>query len=146
MAHGRDRLARAEILLEATLKARLETRAKAEDRSFGELVRELLSAGIELREAGPGGVPKSRADRLVELFEESLKEQHAHSTFIGAVGRVVIANQQLLLHWATQEDGLRIDEDTLFAELQACGAEGWQQVLDELRATGKEPSDDGPEE
>jgi hypothetical protein len=72
--------------------------------------------------------------------------QQAHSTFIGAVGRVVIANQQLLLHWATREDGLRIDEDTLFAEPQASGAEGWQQMLDELRATGKEPPDDGPEE
>jgi plasmid stability protein len=76
MAHGRDRLARAEILLEATLKDRLETRARAEERSFGDLVRELLTAAIEAREAGPGGVAKSRADRLIDLVEECRKEQH----------------------------------------------------------------------
>jgi hypothetical protein len=90
-------------------------------------------------------VPRAEPTVLSSSSRE-LKEQQAHSTLIGAVGRVVIANQQLLLHWATREDGLGIDEDTLFAELQASGAEGWQQVLNELRPTDKEPSDDGPEE
>jgi hypothetical protein len=139
-------LARAEILLEPALKARLETRAKAEERSFGELVRELLSAAIEAREAGPGGVAKSRADRLVELMEEGLRQQCDLATFVGAVGRVVIGNQQLLLYWATREDGLRIAEDDLFAEMQASGAEGWQQVMDELGRGERTPPGGDPEE
>jgi hypothetical protein len=58
----------------------------------------------------------------------------------------VIGNQQLLLYWASREDGLRIPEDHLFAEMQACGAEGWQQVLDELRAKDDEPTGGAPEE
>jgi hypothetical protein len=63
MARGRNRLARAEVLLDPSLKTRLEARAHTEDRSLGELVRELLSATLEAREAGPGAVPKTRADR-----------------------------------------------------------------------------------
>ena len=132
MARGRHRFERAEVLLEAAFKARLEARAEAEDRSVGELVRELLSAALEAREAGPGAVPKTRADHLVELMEESLKEQRTLAILVGAVGRAVLANQQLLVHWATRDEGLGVNEDDLFAELQAAGGEAWQQVLDEL--------------
>jgi plasmid stability protein len=139
MARGRHRLARTEVLLEAALKRRLEARAQAEDRSIGELVRELLNAALEAREAGPGAVPKTRADHLAELMEESLKELRTLAILVGAVGRGVLANQQLLVHWATRDEGLGVNEDDLFAELQAAGGEAWQQVLDELCVLHKEP-------
>lgn len=132
MARGRHRFARTEVLLEAALKARLEARAQAEDRSVGELVRELLNAALEAREVGPGAVPKTRADDLAESMEESLKEQRTLVILLGAVGRAVLANQQLFVHWATRDEGLGVNEDDLFAELQAAGTEAWQQVLDEL--------------
>jgi hypothetical protein len=74
MASGRQRFARAELLLQPSLKARLEGRAQVEGCSLGELARDLLSAAIEAREAGPGAIARSRADRLVELVEESLNE------------------------------------------------------------------------
>jgi hypothetical protein len=134
MAAGRQRFARAELLLEPAFKARLEARAQAEERSFGELVRDMLSAAIEAREAGPGGVPKTRADRLAEMVEESLKELRTLAMLVGSVGRGVLGNQQLLVHWATRDEDFGVNEDDLFAELQAAGAEAWQQVLDELRA------------
>jgi hypothetical protein len=136
MASGRQRFARAELLLEPSLKARLEARAQAEDRSFGELARDILSAAIEAREAGPGSVPKTRADRLAEMAEEGLKELRALAMLVGSVGRGVLGNQQLLVHWATRDEDFGVSEDDLFAELQAAGAEGWQQVLDELQAPG----------
>jgi plasmid stability protein len=74
MAGGRHRFARTELLLEPSLKAHLEARARAEGCSVGELARDLLSVALEAREAGPGTVVKSRADRLVELAEENLNE------------------------------------------------------------------------
>ena len=140
MARGRHRLARAEVLLEAALKARLEARAHTEDRSLGELVRELLCGALEAREAGPGAIPKTRADHLAELLEESLKELRTLVMLVGAVGRAVLANQQLFVHWATRDEAFGVNEDDLFAELQADGAEGWQQVIDELRSTFEEPT------
>lgn len=54
---------------------------------------------------------------------------------VGSVGRGVLGNQQLLVHWATRDEAFGVNEDDLFAELQAAGAEGWQQVLDELRVS-----------
>ena len=140
MASGRQRFARAELLLQPSLKARLEGRAQAEGRSLGELARDLLSAAIEAREAGPGGVARSRADRLVELVEESLNELRMLAILIGAVGRTVLGNQQLLIHWATREEDFGVSEEDLSAELQAAGAEGWQQVLAELRAPVEKPA------
>lgn len=134
MASGRQRFARAELLLEPALKARLEARAQVEERSFGELARDLLSAAIEAREAGPGAVPKTRADHLAEMAEEGLKELRALAMLVGSVGRGVLGNQQLLVHWATRDENFGVSEDDLFAELQAAGAEGWQQVLDELHS------------
>jgi plasmid stability protein len=139
MAGGRHRFSRAELLLQPSLKARLEGRAKVEGRSFGELARDLLSAAIEAREAGPGGVARSRADRLVELAEENLNELRTLAMLIGAVGRTVLGNQHLLIHWATREQDFGVSEEELSAELQAAGAEGWQQVLAELRDPAEEP-------
>ena len=139
MARGRTRLSRVEVLLDGALKARLEARAHTEDRSLGELVRELLDGTLEAREAGPGAVPKTRADRLVELLEECLKELRILVMLVGAVGRAVLASQQLFVHWATREGGFGVNEDDLFAELQATGVEAWQQVLDEMRATYEDP-------
>jgi plasmid stability protein len=136
---GRHRFARGELLLQPSLKARLEGRAQVEGRSLGELARDLLSAAIEAREAGPDAIARSRADRLVELAEEKLNELRTLSMLVGAVGRTVLGNQQLLVHWATREDDFGISDEVLSAELQAAGAEGWQQILAELRASADEP-------
>ena len=74
MAGGRHRFAHAEILLQPSLKARLEARARAEGCSLGAVVRDLRSAALEAHEAGPGGIAKSRAHRLVEMAEENLNQ------------------------------------------------------------------------
>jgi hypothetical protein len=140
MAGGRHRFARTELLLEPSLKAHLEARARAEGCSVGELARDLLSVALEAREAGPGTVVKSRADRLVELAEENLNELRMLAMLIGAVGRTALGNEQLLVHWATRDEDFGVGEEELSAELHAVGAEGWQQVLAELRAPAEEPS------
>jgi len=59
---------------------------------------------------------------------------------IGVVGSTALGNQQLLVHWATRDGGFGVGEEELSAELQVLGAEGWQQVLAELRAPIEEPS------
>src|SRR5215470_7470695 len=87
MAGGRHRFAHTELLLEPSLKARLEARARAEGCSVGELARDVLSVALEAREAGPGTVVKSRPDRLAELAEENLNELRMLAMLIGAVGR-----------------------------------------------------------
>ena len=122
------------LLFERSIWSRIKERAKVEDVSLSALVRELLRDGLEAREAGRGAVPKTRADHLAEQVEESLKELRTLVILLGAVGRGVLANQQLLVHWATCDESFGVNEDDLFAELQAAGAEGWAQVLDELRA------------
>ena len=127
------------LLFDRGLWGRVKDRAKHEDVTLSTLVRELLRDGLEAREAGPGAVPKTRADRLVELLEESLKEQRILVMLVGAVGRAALASQQLFVHWATREGGFGVNEDDLFAELQAAGVEAWQQVLDEMRATYEDP-------
>jgi hypothetical protein len=121
------------LLFERSAWTRIKERAKVEGVTLSTLVRELLRDGLEAREAGRGAVPKTRADHLAELMEESLKEVRILVILLGAVGRCVIANQQLLVHWASRDEGLGVNEDDLFAELQAAGAEGWAQVLDDLQ-------------
>lgn len=127
------------LLFDRTLWSRIKERAKVEDVTLSTLVRELLRDGLEAREAGRGAVPKTRADHLAEQAEESLKELRTLVMLVGAVGRAVLANQQLFVHWATRDQDFGVNEDDLFAELQAAGTEGWQQVLDELRATYDAP-------
>lgn len=58
---------------------------------------------------------------------------------IGAVGRTALGNEQLLVHWATRDEDFGVGEEELSAELHAVGAEGWQQVLAELRPAAKAP-------
>jgi hypothetical protein len=133
MACGRLRLARVELLVDPAFKARLQARARVEDRSLGELIRDLLSGALQAREAGPGTLPRTRADLLAEQVDDCLKELRVLAMLVGAVGRPVLANQQLLVHWAARDEGFAVNEDDLFAELQAAGVEAWCQVLDTLR-------------
>jgi hypothetical protein len=120
------------LLFEASFWRRLEERARVERIPVAPLMRALADEALEAREAAPGGVSRSKTDRLVSIGEELLEEVRNLSILIGAVGRQVIGDQQLLLHWAVRDGDLGINEDDLFAELQAAGAEGWRQVLDEL--------------
>lgn len=122
------------LLFDRSLWGRIKERARVEDVTLSTLVRQLLRDGLEAREAGRGAIPKTRADRLTDLAEECLKELRTLAMLVGSVGRGVLGNQQLLVHWATRDEDFGVNEDDLLAELQAAGAEGWQQVLDELRA------------
>jgi hypothetical protein len=58
----------------------------------------------------------------------------------------VLGKQQLLVHWATRDEDFGVSEEDLSSELQAAGAEGWQQVLAELCAPLDEPSSRRTEE
>lgn len=93
----------------------------------------MLHGAIEAREVGPGAVKSSKADRLLEIAEAMVQQLGALASMVSGVGRSAIGSQRLLVHWATREDALGLNEDDLDAELQAVGAEGWAQVLDEMR-------------
>jgi plasmid stability protein len=133
MSSGNGRWLRRGLIFDDELWQRLKARAEAEKGSISTLVRELLREAIEIREAGPGAVPMTKADQLVQATERTVDELWIVTQLVGAVGRSVIGMQHLLLHWATRENALGVNEDDLDAELQAVGAEGWAQVLDELR-------------
>jgi len=134
MKAERPPLKRRCVFLEDAIWERLGERARVDDVSIGTLVRELLNEGIEARNAGGGGVGKTRAVALQALLEDVAEGVKDHAALIGAVGRTAIGLQQLLVHWAAREGGLDDDEDELLAEVTAVGVEGWQQVLDELAA------------
>ena len=36
---------------------------------------------------------------------------------------------RLLVHWATRDRSLKVDEDELLAELRAIGADDWEQAV-----------------
>jgi hypothetical protein len=119
------------LLVERSLWDRLKERARVEDVPVSSLVRQLLCFGLDARQAGQGAIPKTRADLLAEHVEECLNQLRVLALLVGAVGRPVLANQQLMVHWATRDGGYGVNEDDLLAELQAAGAESWAQVLDE---------------
>jgi hypothetical protein len=126
------------LLFDSAFWARLESRARAENVPVAPLLRALAEEALEGRETGRGAVPRTNAEQMLDLIHRVLKQLRGIGVLVGAVGRPMLATQQLLVHWATHEDVLGINPDDLLAELQAAGVEGWQQVLDELR----EPQDD----
>ena len=125
--------------MEPGLWARLKARAGVEGTSISSLVRELLNDGVEARDGGPGAVPPSKAERLLELVEGLAEAVRDQASLTGAVGRAALGTQALILHWAGRDGALGVDEEELSAELQAVGAEAWQQVLDELRVPIERP-------
>jgi hypothetical protein len=129
------------MFVDDTVWSRLTERAKAEGVSIGRLVRRFLIEGIESGEAGAGGVGKTKADRLLAQVQDIAEEIRDHAALIGAVGRSSIGTQQLLVFWASRDGALDFSQEELMAQLQVSGAEGWQQVLDELA----EPIDSKPE-
>ena len=133
-----ERWIRRAFVIEPALWARLKARAVVEGTSISSLVRELLDDGVGAREAGPGAVPPTKAERLLELVEALVEAVRDQASLTGAVGRTAMATQALILHWAGRDDALGVDEDELSAELQGVGAEAWQQVLDELRGPAEE--------
>ena len=135
-----ERWKRRAFVIEPSLWARLKARAVAEGTSISSLVRQLLSEGVEAREAGPGAVPPSKAERLLELVECLAEAVRDQAFLTGAVGRAAMGTQALIVHWVGREDALGVDEERLSAELQAVGAEAWQQVLHGLRAPIEQPA------
>ena len=149
MRTGNERWLRRGLLFEDGLWRRLKARAEAEKTTVSTLVRDMLQRGIEAREAGPGAVGRSKADRLLEVAEHLADELRSVAALVGAVGRHAIGSQYLLVHWAAREEAFGVSEDELDAELQEVGAEGWAQVVDELRESAtvdlRTPSDGGSE-
>jgi hypothetical protein len=135
MRTGNERWLRRGLLFEDALWQRLKARAEAEKTTISTLVRDILQTSIEAREVGRGAVGPSNAERLLEMTEHVTRELRNLATLIGSVGKPVMASQRLLVHWITHEDSLGVNADDLDAELQAVGAEGWAQILDELRET-----------
>jgi hypothetical protein len=133
MTASGTRLVKRGLLVERSLWDRVKERASVESVSVSTLVRQLLCDGLDVRQAGQGAIPKTRADLLAEHVEECLKELRVLAILVGAVGRPVLANQQLLVHWATRDGAYGVNEDDLLAELQAAGAESWAQVLEEAQ-------------
>jgi hypothetical protein len=64
-----------------------------------------------------GAIPKTRADLMAQQMEECLKELRVLAILVGGVGRPVLANQQLLVHWATRDETFGSTRTT---SLQSC--------------------------
>jgi hypothetical protein len=133
MSTRNERWLRRGLLFDDPLWQRLKARAEVEGTTISTLVRDMLYGAIEAREVGPGAVGSSKADRLLDIAEAIVQQLGALASMVSGVGRSAIGSQRLLVHWATREDALGVNKDDLDAELQAVGAEGWAQVLDELR-------------
>jgi hypothetical protein len=133
MRAGSERWLRRGLLFDDGLWQRLKARAEVEKSTVSTLVRDMLLGAIEAREVGAGSVGPSKADRLLEAAEHIVMELRNLAALVGSVGRSAIGSQYLLVHWAAREEALGVSEDELDAELQAVAAEGWAQILDELR-------------
>jgi hypothetical protein len=107
--------------LPGELVREIDAHAKRMGTTRSDAIRECLGIGIEAIRSRDG-VPTGRVDELLSALE-------GVRLTLDLIGPPTFGMLRLLVHWATRDRSLRIDEDELLAELRATGADDWEQAV-----------------
>jgi len=125
--------------LPGDLVREIEAHAKRMGATRSDAIRDCLGLGIETVR-GSDGVPTGRVDELLSVLE-------GIRLTLDLIGPPTFGMLRLLVHWATRDRSLKVDEDELLAELRATGADDWEQavadaereLIDRAKAQPSEP-------
>jgi hypothetical protein len=99
----------------------IEAHAKRIGATRSDAIRDCLGFGIETVR-GKDGIPAGRVDELLSALE-------GIRLTLDLIGPPTSGILRLLVHWATRDRSLKVDEDELLAELRATGADDWEQAV-----------------
>jgi len=107
--------------LPGDLVREIEAHAKRMGATRSDAIRDCLGLGIETIRSRDG-IPTGRADELLSALE-------GVRLTLDLIGPPTFGMLRLLVHWATRDRSLKVDEDELLAELRATGADDWEQAV-----------------
>jgi hypothetical protein len=99
----------------------IDAHAKRMGTTRSDAIRDCLGLGIEAIRSR-GGIPSGRVDELLSALE-------GVRLTLDLIGPPTFGMLRLLVHWATRDRSLKVDEDELLAELRATGADDWEQAV-----------------
>lgn len=99
----------------------IDAHAKRTGTTRSDAIRDCLAIGIETIRSRDG-IPTSRVDELLSALE-------GVRLTLDLIGPPTFGMLRLLVHWATRDRSLKVDEDELLAELRATGADDWEQAV-----------------
>lgn len=86
-------------------------------------IRDCLAVGLETIRSREG-VPGGRVDEVLGALE-------GIRATLDLIGPPTFGIVQLLAFWAAREAGSKVSQDELLAEVRACGADEWEQAVEE---------------
>jgi len=120
-AHAESLLQWVTARLPGDLVREIEAHAKRMGATRSDAIRDCLGLGIETVR-GRDGVAAGRVDELLSALE-------GVRLTLDLIGPPTFGMLRLLVHWATRDRSLKVDEDELLAELRATGADDWEQAI-----------------
>jgi hypothetical protein len=109
------------VRLSGDLVREIEAHAKRMGATRSDGIRDCLGLGIETVR-GRDGVAAGRVDELLSALE-------GVRLTLDLIGPPTFGMLRLLVHWATRDQSLKVNEDELLAELRATGADDWEQAV-----------------
>jgi ribbon-helix-helix CopG family protein len=107
--------------LPGDLVREIDAHAKRMGTKRSDAIRDCLGIGIEAI-GSRDGIPAGRADELLSALE-------GVRLTLDLIGPPTFGMLRLLVHWATRDRSLKVDEDELLAEVRATGADDWEQAV-----------------
>ena len=107
--------------LPGDLVREIDAHAKRMGTTRSDAIRDCLGIGIDAIRSRDG-IPTGRVDELLSALE-------GVRLTLDLIGPPTFGMLRLLVHWATRDRSLKVDEDELLAELRATGADDWEQAV-----------------
>lgn len=120
----------------ADLVREIDAQAKRLGTTRSDAIRDCLGIGIETLRSREG-VPSGRVEELLAALE-------GIRLTLDLVGPPTFGMLRLLVHWATRDGSVKVNEDELLAELRITGADDWQQAVAEAERDLVERSEPRP--
>ena len=99
----------------------IDAHAKRSGTTRSDAIRDCLGIGLETIRSREG-IPTGRVDELLSALE-------GVRLTLDLIGPPTFGMLRLLVHWATRDRSLEVDEDELLAKLRATGANDWEQAV-----------------
>ena len=99
----------------------IEGQAKRTGTTRSDAIRECLAVGMETIRSREG-VPGGRVEELLGAIESV-------RVLVELLGPPTLRTQRLLAHWASQDGGVKVNEDELLAEVRLVSADEWEQAV-----------------
>jgi hypothetical protein len=122
-SHAGDSLQWVTARLPGVLVRELNAQAKRLGTTRSDAIRDCLGIGIETIRSRDG-VPVGRVEELLAALE-------GVRLTLDLVGPPTFGMLRLLVHWATRDGSIKVNEDELLAELRTTGADDWEQAVAE---------------